>query len=159
MSRANVVHATTVVERRFAMVPPPAVFQAWADAAKRAQWDLPGGDDWVLVELTQDFRVGGRESVRFGPRDDPRYWSAGEYLDIVPDTRIVSAGVMHSGTVRTSATLLTVEMRPDADGTHLVLTDQSVYFDAGEAPSHRRSGWGKVLERQAFFLHRDTPRR
>jgi uncharacterized protein YndB with AHSA1/START domain len=154
MSQA--VHVTTVVERRFERIPPSAVFQAWADPAQRAQWDLPGGNDWVLVELSQDFRIGGREKARFGPRDDPRYWSVGEYLDIVPDERIVSAGVMHSGTVRTSATLLTVELHREGDGTHLVLTDQSVYFGSGEMPSDRLSGWGEILDRLLRFFSRDA---
>jgi uncharacterized protein YndB with AHSA1/START domain len=111
----------------------------------------------VLVELAQDFRVGGRETARFGPRDDPRFWSVGEYLDIVPDARIVSAGTMHSGPVRTSATLLTVELRREGEGTHLVLTDQSVYFEAGEAPSDRRSGWGAILDRLVRFLEGGAP--
>jgi len=159
MNQVKAVHATTVVERRFAGVTPPVVFSAWADVAKRAKWDLPGGEDWVLVELAQDFRVGGREKARFGPRENPRFWSVGEYLDIVPDVRIVSAGTMHSEAVRTSATLLTVELRAEGDSTHLVLTDQSVYFAAGEAPTDRRSGWGAILDRLGRFLEGDPNHR
>jgi uncharacterized protein YndB with AHSA1/START domain len=117
MTARTVVHATTVVERRFSGVALEVVFAAWSDPAQRAQWNLPGGDDWVLIEHTQDFRIGGREKTRFGPKDDPRFWSAGEYLDIVPNARIVSAGVMHAGQVRISATLCTVEFLHEADGT------------------------------------------
>ena len=116
------------------------------------------GDDWVLVEHAQNFRVGGREKTRFGPKDDPRFWSAGEYLDIVPNARIVSAGVMHSGPVRISATLCTVEFLREGDGTHLVLTDQSAFLDGAEAPAERRSGWGKILDRLALFVERDGSR-
>lgn len=49
----------------------------------------------MLAELTSDFRVGGRERSRFGPASDPRFWSEGAYLDIVPGERIISAGAMH----------------------------------------------------------------
>jgi uncharacterized protein YndB with AHSA1/START domain len=37
------------------------------------------------------FRVGGREKKTFGPKGDPKLTSEGSYLDIVPDSRIVSA--------------------------------------------------------------------
>jgi hypothetical protein len=59
---------------------------------------------------------------------------------------------MHSGERRMSATLLTVEMRPEREGTLLVLTDQSVYFGAGEVPTHRRAGWGEILDRLARYF-------
>jgi uncharacterized protein YndB with AHSA1/START domain len=154
MTARTVVHATAVVERRFAGVALGVVFAAWADPAQRAEWDLPGDDDWVLVEHAQDFRVGGREKTRFGPKDDPRFWSAGEYLDIVPNVRIVSAGVMHSGPARISTTLCTVEFLREDGGTHLVLTDQSAFLDGAEAPAERWSGWSKILDRLALFLER-----
>jgi uncharacterized protein YndB with AHSA1/START domain len=151
MNDASSVHATTVVEHRFAATP-AVVFDAWADVDKRGQWDLPGGDDWELVELKQDFRVGGRESARFGPKGAATFWSSGEFLDIVDDMRIVSAGTMHDGDRRTSATMCTVEFFADGTGTRLVLTDQSAFLD-GEAPQDRKSGWGKIVVRLGLFLN------
>lgn len=150
MKRAPAVHATTVVEHRFAAAP-AVVFDAWADVAKRAQWNLPGGDDWELVALAQDFRIGGRESARFGPKGAATFWSSGEFLDIVEHARIVSAGTMHDGDRRTSATMCTVEFFADGAGTRLVLTDQSAFL-AGEAPKDRRSGWGKIMARLGAFV-------
>ena len=150
MKQALVVHATTVVERRFAAAP-AVVFEAWADVDKRARWDLPGGDDWELVELRQDFRIGGRESARFGPKGAATFWSSGEFLDIVDNVRIVSAGTMHDGDRRTSATMCTVEFVTDGTGTRLVLTDQSAFLQ-GEAPKDRKSGWGKIVSRLGAFL-------
>lgn len=147
-----VVHDTVVVERRFA-APPSAVFAAWADAAQRARWHLPGDAGWVLVEFEQDFRVGGRERARFGPRAAPNLREEGRFLDIEPDRRIVSAGTMHRDDVRLSATLCTVELAPDGDGgTLLKLTDQSAFLDGRERPDERRAGWGKVMERLAAHL-------
>jgi len=62
----TVQHSTIVVERRYD-ASPARVFAAWADAAGRSRWDVPG-DDWELAEHEQDFRVGGREASRFGPK-------------------------------------------------------------------------------------------
>lgn len=155
MTKRRVVHATTVVEHRFA-ASPETVFNAWADPAARAQWDLPGGDDWELAELQQDFRIGGHETARFGPKGHPVYWSYGTYLDIVPNARIVSAGTMHEDQKRTSTTLCTVEFMADGAGTKLVLTDQTAFLDQGEAPRDRKSGWGKIIKRLALYLHADS---
>ena len=151
MTERAVVHDTIVVERRFA-APPAVVFAAWSDARQRARWHFPGGDGWILAEFDQDFRVGGREHARFGPREAPNLREEGRFLDIVADARIVTAGTMHEDDVRISTTLCTVEFVADGDGTRLKLTDQSAFLDGRERPADRRSGWGEVLVRLSGFL-------
>lgn len=153
MTERTVQHSTTVVERTY-NVPPARVFAAWSNPAERAQWDVPG-DDWELADHQQDFRVGGREASRFGPKGDPKYWDEGRYLDIVPDARIVSAGTMHSGEMPTSATLCTIELVADGAGTRLILTDQSAFFDGREQPIDRESGWGSILNKLTAYLKRN----
>ena len=91
-------HDTLILERHYA-ASPARVFAAWADPKARARWDIPG-EGWELAVLESDFRVGGREYSRFGPKGDPRYWSEGYYLDIVQDARIVSAGAMLRHSIR-----------------------------------------------------------
>jgi uncharacterized protein YndB with AHSA1/START domain len=145
LSERTVTHATIVVERNF-KASPARVFAAWADPNAHGQWNVPG-DDWVIADYEHDFRVGGREKSRFGPKGDPKYFSEGHYLDIVPEVRIVSAGTMHFGKVRSSATLCTVELLAEGSGTRLVLTDQSVFFEGLETPADRKSGWGQILDR------------
>ena len=150
MTLHAVVHDTIVVERRFA-VAPEKVFAAWADPAQRARWHFPG-DDWELASFEQDFRVGGHERSRFGPKGSPNLHDEGRFLDIEPNRRIVSAGTMHMDDVRISTTLCTVELTPDGKGTLLKLTDQSAFLDGREKAEDRRSGWGKVFDRLDQFL-------
>jgi uncharacterized protein YndB with AHSA1/START domain len=147
----SVVHATIVVEHRLE-APVERVFSAWADARIRAEWDLPGNDDWELTELDQDFRIGGHTRARFGPKGNAVYWSSGTYLDIVRNRRIVSAGTMHEGEKPISVTLCTIELISDSPGTMLVLTDQSAFLDGGEAPGARRSGWGEIIRRLDLYM-------
>jgi uncharacterized protein YndB with AHSA1/START domain len=90
---------------------------------------------------------------RFGPKGDPNNWDEGRYLDIAANERIISAGAMHSGKTRTSATLCTVEFHPKGTGTHLILTDQSVYLTL-ETPKDRTEGWGEILTHLAEYLER-----
>jgi uncharacterized protein YndB with AHSA1/START domain len=148
---ATVVHDTIVVERNFA-VPPNKVFAAWADATQRVRWHFPGDAGWELTEFEQDFRVGGREHARFGPKGQPNLREEGNFLDIVENTRIVSVGTMHKDDVRISMTLCTVEISADGKGTKLKLTDQSAFLDGRERPDERRSGWGAVLDKLTAFL-------
>ena len=151
MSTRSIVHDTITVDRLLADVAPAVVFEAWADPALRSQWDNPG-DDFVVTEQTQDFRVGGRLTSRFGPPGNPRYWSEGQFLNIVPNRRIISAGTMHDGSSVTSVTLFTVELTAAGSGTRLVLTDQSAFLDAAETPADRRSGWQTIADRLTRFL-------
>jgi uncharacterized protein YndB with AHSA1/START domain len=145
------LHDTVVLERRFP-VRPATVFAAFADAEQRVRWHFPG-DDWVIESFAQDFRVGGREESRFGPKGAPNLHDVGTFLDIVPERRIVSAGTMHLDGVRISLTLCTVELTSErGGGTVLKLTDQSAFLDGRERPDQRRQGWGKILQRLAAHL-------
>jgi uncharacterized protein YndB with AHSA1/START domain len=78
------------------------VFRAWADPVARSRWAIPK-QEWESVEQTHDFRVGGNEVSRLGPRGDPYLRAETHYLDIVPDARIIMAGTMFA---RPSAYLL-----------------------------------------------------
>ena len=153
MSERTVKHDTIVVERTF-KGSPVRVFAAWADPNAHGLWKVPG-EGWGIADYENDFRVGGRERSCFGPKGDPKYCSDGSYLDIVPAARIVSAGTMHDGTTRISATLCTVELLAEDTGTRLILTDQSVFFDGRETPSERKSGWGKILDRLELQMDRE----
>jgi uncharacterized protein YndB with AHSA1/START domain len=152
MIERTVQHSTLVLDRTFDAAP-ARVFAAWADPAVRVQWHVPG-DDWEIAEHEQDFRVGGREATRFGPKGDPLYSSEGRYLDIVPDARIISAGTMHRGDRRISTTLCTIEVLAEGAGTRLILTDQSAFLDGGENPSDREGGWGAILNKLDAHLTR-----
>ena len=153
MSERTVKHDTIVVERTFKSSP-VRVFAAWADPDSHGRWNVPG-DDWEIADYENDFRVGGRQKSRFGPKGAPNYFSDGSYLDIVPEARIVSAGTMHEGDTRISATLCTVELFAEGTGTRLVLTDQSAFFDGRETPSDRKSGWGQILNRLDAQMSRE----
>jgi uncharacterized protein YndB with AHSA1/START domain len=152
MMERTVQHATIVLDRIFD-ASPVRVFDAWADPMVRVRWDVPG-EDWEIAGHEQDFRVGGREATRFGPKGDPLYYSEGRYLDIVPNARIISAGTMHRGDTRISTTLCTIEVIAEGTGARLILTDQSSFLDGGEKPSDREGGWGAILDKLEAYLTR-----
>lgn len=150
MADKPITHGTVVVERTYP-ASPARVFAAWSDPKQRKQWDVPS-EGWIVAEYRHDFRIGGEEYNRFGPKENPQYIATGTYLDIVPDQRIVSAGTMHFGEMRSSSTLFTLELTPKGNGTHVKMTDQSVYYGGGEQASDRDGGWNEIADRLGKFL-------
>ena len=149
MTTRSAQHGTIRLERRYKAAP-ARVFAAWAEPKARAQWDVPGR--WVIAEQRFDFREGGRELKRFGPRDDPRFVADTLYLDIVPDERIVLTYEMHLDKTRISVSLGTTEFKPAGAGTRLVYTEQAVFLDGHDDAGGREQGFGGLFDQLARFL-------
>jgi uncharacterized protein YndB with AHSA1/START domain len=127
MTEPNTVKATFTIERTYP-AKPARVFKAFSDEPSKRKW-FGGGDDWVQLENTFDFRVDGVE-INVG-RHASGVVSAFRctYHDIVPDRRIVYAYRMTLDGKPLSSSLASVEIRPEGDGTRLTLTEYGVYFD------------------------------
>ena len=67
------------------------------------------------------------------------------YHDIVPDERIVYSSSLFAGDQLATVSLTTVQFRPAAEGTQLVLTEQGTFLDGYEDPSWREEGTSKQL--------------
>ncbi len=144
MTRRTAEHGTIRLERRYNAAP-SRVFAAWAQPAARARWDVPGR--WVIAEQSFDFREGGRECKRFGPKDDPRFVAETLYLDIVPDRRIVYSYAMTARGVPISVSLTTVELAPDGAQTRLVLVEQVAFLDSNDNAADREQGLASMLDK------------
>jgi uncharacterized protein YndB with AHSA1/START domain len=114
-----------IIERRYD-AKPARVFAAFTDREIKQRWM---GCDAVAAPVIEqlDFRVGGREVSR-GAGADGEHLFEGTYLDIVPERRFIFAFVMHVGRRKLSASLATVELSPDGEGTRLIFNEQGVYF-------------------------------
>jgi uncharacterized protein YndB with AHSA1/START domain len=134
----TVTHATFTLERTYP-APPQRVFAAWSDPAAKARWFAGGNADHEL-----DFRVGGREIAR-GTHDNQVLTFESHYQDIVPDERIVFASSLYEGTTLATVSVTTVELRPDADGTRLLLTEYGAFLDGREEPAWREHGTADQL--------------
>ena len=144
MTTRSAQHGTIRLERRY-KASPARVFAAWAESEARAKWDVPGR--WVIAEQTFDFREGGREVKRFGPKGDPRLVADTLYLDIVPQRRIVFSYSMTSRGTPISVSLTTIELSPDGRDTHLLLTEQIVFLDGNDNAVNREEGLASMLDK------------
>jgi uncharacterized protein YndB with AHSA1/START domain len=154
MTERSVTHTTFVVERTYD-ASPARVFAAWANPAAKARW-FAGPDEWETAAFELDFRVGGREISRGGPKGGPVHTFEGRYYDIVPDERIVYTYDMHLDETRISVSLATVEFKPTGAGTRLIFTEQGAFLDGYDMPAQREQGTADLLDALGAELRRES---
>jgi len=150
MTERSAVHGTFVLERTYAH-PPRRVFAAWKPDAKGRWMGCHEGAEHAI-----DFRVGGIETYRGGPRDGPIYRNETTFRDIVQDRRIVYAYEMYRDTDRISVSIVTVDFEPAADGCRLVFTEQGVFLDGRDTPAEREEGTRQLFDKLADELERNA---
>jgi uncharacterized protein YndB with AHSA1/START domain len=152
MTERSIEHASFSLERSYDH-PSAKVFAAWADPAAKARWFM-GPEEWEGEPLQLDFRIGGREVSKGGPKGGPVHTYQAIYWDIVPDSRIVYTYEMLQDEVRASVSLTTVDFKPEGEGTRLTLTEHGAFFDGLQAPEPRESGMGSLLDALSRELQR-----
>jgi uncharacterized protein YndB with AHSA1/START domain len=68
------------------------------------------------------------------------------YRDIVADERIVYTYEMYADETLISVSLVSVELRPEGDGTRVVYTEQAAFLDAHDTAAAREGGAGSLLD-------------
>jgi uncharacterized protein YndB with AHSA1/START domain len=154
MTQRSITHAMFSLERTYD-ASPSRVFHAFADPAAKAQW-FGGPEEWGPAEAEVDFRVGGRETNRGGPKGGPVSSFVATYQDIVPDERIVYTYEMELDGTRVSVSLATIEFAPEGSGTRLTITEQGAFLDGHEDPALREEGTGWLLDALGKALEREA---
>jgi uncharacterized protein YndB with AHSA1/START domain len=76
----------------------------------------------------------------------------GRFEDIVPGRRVVTSGSMWLMDACVSASLVTMEIVPEGDGTRLTCTFQGAFFEGSDGPQLREMGWKLILDSLGRFL-------
>ena len=156
MSERSVTHATFTIERTYD-ASPTRVFRAFADPTIKKRW-FAGPEGWEEEQSEMDFRVGGRETSRGGPKGGPVHIFESRYQDIVPNERIIFAYDMHVDDKRISVSLATVELEPKGAGTRLVFTEQGAFLDGYDDAGSREHGTRELLDALGTVLGREPAR-
>jgi len=153
MTKHSAMHETFAIERKM-RAPVARVFAAWANPEAKRQW-FACHDEWVPLEYSLDFRVGGQERNRVTDSNGVPHAYTARYLDIVPQARIVYAYDMKLGETRISASLATVTFEATPSGTTMVFTEQVVFLDGYADDGSRRQGTEILVDRIQAFVERD----
>lgn len=141
----EVTHSTFTLERRYP-APVQRVFQAWADPEARRRWMAQGSD------YSQDFVVGGHETVN-GLDGQGRVLSyQAHYVDIVTNERILMTSTMHAQDQLSTVSVTSVEFEAADAGTRVVVTEHGIYLPGQEQPAWREAGTAQQLDALAEEL-------
>jgi uncharacterized protein YndB with AHSA1/START domain len=152
MSDLSTDHGTITVER-ILDAPVARVYAAFADAKERQSWGAPS-DSAVYVYEEADFRIGGRDLARCGPKDDPRFRVEARYIDIVPQRRVVWTETVREVERLLATNITTFELRPDSERTRVRITVQVTSFVGPDMIKHTKGGHEGSIAGMARHLAR-----
>jgi uncharacterized protein YndB with AHSA1/START domain len=132
--------------RRRLNASPEKVFSAWTDPQKIARWMGPSFAQVLTAESNP--RIGGRYRIVLQAADGEQHDVCGTYREVVANKRLVFTWAWRSTPERES--LVTVDLRPDGDGTTLTLTHEQ-FFDE-DARDRHNDGWVTTLDKLEKFL-------
>jgi uncharacterized protein YndB with AHSA1/START domain len=106
-----------------------------------------------------DVRVGGRDRLigKFVDGSESRFEA--QYLDVVPEKRLVYAYDMYWQGKKISVSLASVEFVLAGKGTKLVLTEQHAFLDGFEDGGSRERGTRGLMDNLAVALMGGDTRR
>lgn len=135
----EVTHSTFTLERHY-----PAqiqrVFQAWADPQARRRWMAQGAD------YSQDFVVGGQETVSGFDGQGRALTYRARYVDIVANERILTTSTLHTEDQLSTVSVTSIEFQADDGGTQVVVTEHGIYLPGQEQPAWREQGTAQQLD-------------
>jgi len=141
MSSQTTATKPSLTLKRRLNAPPAKVFAAWIDPEKVKRWMGPGEVKAVSVEC--DARPGGRYRWVMRSPAGEIHDVGGVYREFIPNQKLVFTWAWASTPERES--LVTVELKPDGDGTLLTLTHEQ-FFDA-DARDRHQGGWTGALDK------------
>ena len=139
-----------VVISRVFDAPARLLFEAYSTPEHLKRWFGPKG--WSLTLCEMDFRVGGRYRFAMtgpdGTQDTP---FGGEYLEIVPNRKIVYTGAFETADDETM--IVTVTFDEDGKSGQTTLTIHTLFASVAMKNAHLGMGyaqsWGSMLDQLA----------
>jgi uncharacterized protein YndB with AHSA1/START domain len=145
MATQTATKPSLTIKRRL-NAPPAKVFAAWIDPEKVKRWMGPG--EVKVLEVECEPRAGGRFRWLMRAPSGEDHDVSGVYREFVPDRKLVFTWAWKSTPERES--LVTVDLKPDGDGTILTLTHEQFFDD--EARDRHRHGWEGAMDKLASFV-------
>jgi uncharacterized protein YndB with AHSA1/START domain len=127
---------------RVVAVAPTVAFEAWTGPAHIRRWWQPHGLRASLVEV--DLRAGGTYRIGMDSPDGQTVYVRGVFRAVDPPSRLAYTWKWENGEFASvPESLVTVEFRPIAEGTEVIVRHEALADEAG--PAHEK-GWADCLD-------------
>ncbi len=155
MTSRSVVHGSFTLTRIW-KASPERVFAAFATEEGKAKW-FASGPGMQILEKRFDFREGGHEIMQGKHASGMVSRFDCLYRDIVPPAggeagRIVYSYVMHLDGKKISVSQACIEIRPDAGGTKLIVTEYGDFLDGYDDNGSREHGTNFLMDQLGTSL-------
>lgn len=145
MDTSTVTKPSLTIKRRLNAAP-AKVFSAWTDPEKVKRWMGPG--EVKVLHAEGDARTGGRYRWLMKSAAGEEHDVGGIYREVIPDRKLVFTWAWKTMPERES--LVTVEIKPDGEGSLLTLTHEQ--FNDEEARDRHNAGWTGAMDKLAKYL-------
>ena len=145
MATQTAVKPSLTIKRRLKAAP-AKVFAAWTEPEKIKRWFGPAGAECTHAEF--DLRVGGKFTIVATRPGGETHQVLGVMREVVPDAKLVYTWAWASTPERESP--VTVEFKPEGDGTLLTLTHAQFFDD--DARQRHAQGWTGALDKLEKFV-------
>ncbi|HLA71721.1 MAG TPA: SRPBCC domain-containing protein [Steroidobacteraceae bacterium] len=144
-SARSIKHGSFVIERRLDYNP-ELVYRAWVQKDAKSRWFNGPADKWGETLREMDVRVGGRDVLvgKFSDGSESRFEA--QYLDVVPEKRLVYVYDMYWQGKKISVTLASIEFVAAGKGTKLLVTEQHAFLDGHEDAGSRERGTQQLMQ-------------
>jgi uncharacterized protein YndB with AHSA1/START domain len=124
------------------------VYRAWTEPDQMSKWF--GCAKVGSVEVSQDLRPGGAYRIDAKSSDDEIVTVSGNFIEIIPNRKLVYSWNNTSKEYPASNTLVTVLFIDNGDTTEIKLTHSK--FDRPIIVQGHTMGWGAALEKLETLL-------
>jgi uncharacterized protein YndB with AHSA1/START domain len=130
----------SLILKRRIKAAPAQVYAAWTEPEKIMRWF--GSDQGPTLHAETDLRAGGCFRIGFRMMDGQQRDVSGAYREVVPNRKLVFT--WNWADPREPESLVTIDLKPDGDGTLLTLTHEQIVDDT--VHDYRR-GWIGALDK------------
>lgn len=139
---------TILVITRAYDAPRARVFRAFTDPAELMKWYAPV-EGWIVSAASVDLRAGGGFHLEFGPPGGDPIIEDAEYIEVVPDERLVYRLGLR-GRTTSEDTHVTITFADAGGGTEIVITETG--YSSQEIRDMHIGGLSFMLDRLATVV-------
>lgn len=123
---------------------PDKVFRCWVEPELIKQWFAP--KPWSTPKVNSDFRAGGATTVTMADENGNEYPNPGQYLEIVPNKKLVFTDAYVGDWVPSGKPFFTAVLTFEAEGNKTRYTAKALHWTKEDKDAHEKmgfhEGWG-----------------